>query len=91
MRERVAVWLHRTGALGAVMRLRRYAPAPVVSIVTYHHVAEHDPAYPYDPDVADATPAQFRRQLETLARHASPIGIEELLGAIDGAPLPSAR
>jgi len=88
MRERVAVWLHRTGALGAVMRLRRYAPAPVISIVTYHHVAEHDPSYPYDPDVADATPVQFRRQLETLARHANPIGIDELIGAIKGAPLP---
>jgi len=82
------MWLHRTGALGAVMRLRRYAPAPMVSIVTYHHVAEHDPAYPYDPDVADATPAQFRRQLETLARHMNPIGIDELIGAIGGAPLP---
>jgi peptidoglycan/xylan/chitin deacetylase (PgdA/CDA1 family) len=88
MRERVAVWLHRTGALGAVMRLRRYAPAPVVSIVTYHHVAEQDPSYPYDPDVADATPAQFRRQLETLARYTNPIGIDELIGAIGGAPLP---
>ncbi len=82
------MWLHRTGALGAIMRLRRYTPAPMVSIVTYHHVAEHDPSYPYDPDVADATPAQFRRQLETLARHANPIGIDELIGAIGGAPLP---
>jgi hypothetical protein len=48
MRERVAVWLYRTGALGAVMRLRRYDPAPVIRVVTYHHVdvAEHDPSYP---------------------------------------------
>lgn len=89
MRERVAEWLHRAGALHAVMRLRRYAPAPVLlSIVTYHHVADHDPSYPYDPEVADATPAQFRRRMETLARYGNPIGIDELIAAIDGAPLP---
>jgi len=88
MRERVAGLLHRTGALAAVMQLRRLAPLSTLSIVTYHHIAEHDPAYPYDPDVADASPDQFRRQMEALARHFTPIGIEELLRAVDGMPLP---
>ena len=88
MRERFAGWLQRTGALSAVMQLRRHAPAPIITIVTYHHLADHDPAYPYDPNVADATPAQFRRQMETLARYGTPIGIDELIAAIDGAPLP---
>jgi peptidoglycan/xylan/chitin deacetylase (PgdA/CDA1 family) len=71
------------------MQLRRYAPAPIVSIVTYHHIAEHDPSYPYDPGVADATPVQFRRQLETLARYGTPIGIDDLIAAVGGAPLPN--
>ena len=88
MRERVAWWLQRTGALGAVMELRRHTPAPMLSIVTYHHVAAHDPAYPYDPNVADATPTQFRRQMETIARYGTPIGIDDLIRAIGGAPLP---
>lgn len=88
MRDRVADLLHRAGALGAVMRLRRYDPVPQLSIVTYHHVADEDPSYPYDPDVCDATPAQFRRQLELIARYCTPIGIDELVRAIDGAPLP---
>src|SRR5882724_7491609 len=88
MRERVASWLHRAGALGAVMELRRHVPAPTLSIITYHHIAEHDSAYPYDPDVADATPAQFRRQMETIARYGTPIGIDELIRAVGGAPLP---
>ena len=57
MRERVAWWLQRTGALSAVMGLRRHAPAPMLSIVTYHHIADHDPAYPYDPNVADVSNA----------------------------------
>src|ERR1041384_1806224 len=88
MRERVAWWLQRTGALGAVMELRRHVPAPMLSIVTYHHIADHDPAYPYDPNVADAAPMQFRRQMETIARYGTPIGIDDLLRALDGAPLP---
>src|SRR4051794_32130563 len=89
MRERFANALHRAGALSAVMRARKLAPVPsTVSILTYHHVASHDPAYPYDGGVADASPAQFRRQMEMLARYGTPIGIDELVRALDGASLP---
>jgi peptidoglycan/xylan/chitin deacetylase (PgdA/CDA1 family) len=71
------------------MELRRRAPGPsTVSILTYHHVADDDTAYPYDPGVADATPQQFRRQMEMLARYGTPIGIDELIRAVEGAPLP---
>jgi peptidoglycan/xylan/chitin deacetylase (PgdA/CDA1 family) len=71
-----------------MMELRRYAPAPVLSIVTYHHIAEHDPTSTYDPHIADATPAQFQEQMETLARYGTPIGVDELIAAVGGAPLP---
>jgi peptidoglycan/xylan/chitin deacetylase (PgdA/CDA1 family) len=88
-RERMASVLYRAGALGAVMRLRQLAPVPsTISILTYHHIAEDDPHYPYDPGVADATPVQFRRQMEMLARYGTPIGVDELVRALDGAPLP---
>jgi len=81
--------LHRAGALAALLKLRRYAPGPsTVSILTYHHIADDDPAYPYDAGVADATPQQFRRQMEMLARYGTPIGVDELIGALAGAPLP---
>jgi peptidoglycan/xylan/chitin deacetylase (PgdA/CDA1 family) len=82
------MWLHRAGALAAVMELRRRTPAPMLSIITYHHIAEHTPSYPYDPNVADATPAQFRRQMETVARYGTPIGIDDLIRALAGGPLP---
>jgi len=88
MRERLAGWLHRAGALRAVMELRRHAPAPLLSIITYHHIADQHPSYPYDPNVADASPAQFRRQMETLARYGTPIGIDDLIAAVGGARLP---
>ncbi len=61
---------------------------PVLSIITYHHVADHEPGYPFDPNTADATRAQFRRQMEMLARYGTPIGVDELLRAVEGGPLP---
>lgn len=85
----MARMLHRAGALKAVLKLRRRAPGPTtVSILTYHHIADEDSAYPYDPGVADASPQQFRRQMELLARYGTPIGVDELIRAVDGAPLP---
>jgi peptidoglycan/xylan/chitin deacetylase (PgdA/CDA1 family) len=84
--------LNRVGLFRRVMQLRRLAPMPIVSIVTFHHVhdvAEHPDGYPYDPDVADATPRQFRRHLETLARIGTPIGMTDLLRGLGGAALPS--
>jgi peptidoglycan/xylan/chitin deacetylase (PgdA/CDA1 family) len=88
MRERIAGLLHRAGALKALLRVRGAMPLPTVSIITYHHIADHDPTYPYDPDVADATPAQFRWQMEALAKHCTPIGIDDLMQSLDGGKLP---
>lgn len=71
------------------MLVRRIAPIPsTISILTYHHIADEDPHYRFDPGVADATPSQFRRQMELCARYANPIGIDELVRALDGEPLP---
>jgi peptidoglycan/xylan/chitin deacetylase (PgdA/CDA1 family) len=88
MREHVAKLLQRAGALGGLMRLKRFAPVPNLSIVTYHHIDETRPDAPFDPEVADASPAQFRRQLESLVRYCTPITIGELIRAVDGEALP---
>jgi peptidoglycan/xylan/chitin deacetylase (PgdA/CDA1 family) len=88
VRDQLARLLHRAGALDLIARVRRLVPPSTVAILTYHHIADDDPASPYDPSVADASPAQFRRQMEMLARFGTPIGIDELVRAFDGAPLP---
>ena len=65
------------------------APIPSkLSILTYHHIADDRPGYPYDPGVADATPAQFRRQMELVAKYATPVTIADVVGALDGGTLP---
>ncbi|MEO6777749.1 MAG: polysaccharide deacetylase family protein [Kofleriaceae bacterium] len=71
------------------MRLRRAAPIPsTLSILTYHHIAEDEADYRYDPGVADASPAQFRRQMELIAKLATPVTIADVVRALEGAPLP---
>nr|HEX4314896.1 polysaccharide deacetylase family protein [Kofleriaceae bacterium] len=88
-RERLAKMLFRSGALSAIHELRRVSSVfQQVCILTYHHVADGAESYAFDSEVADATPAQFRRQMELLAKHRTPIGIDELLRALDGGPLP---
>jgi peptidoglycan/xylan/chitin deacetylase (PgdA/CDA1 family) len=88
IKGRIATALHRAGALEAVLKARATVRAPLLTVLTYHHIADPAPGYAFDPDVADATPEQFRRQLETVARHFTVIGVDELIGSLDGAPLP---
>ncbi|HEU0031233.1 MAG TPA: polysaccharide deacetylase family protein [Kofleriaceae bacterium] len=88
LHERVAVLLERTRLLEAALRARRYAPFPNLTIVTFHRLAEPADDEPYDPDVIDATQAQFRRHVEAIARFATPIDVETLVRSLDGGPLP---
>lgn len=88
LHERMAAVLDRSGALDVAMHLRRIAPMRTISIVTFHRIAEIGESDPYDPDTVDATPAQFRRHVETLARVGTPIGMEAMLAGLDGAELP---
>lgn len=90
-RQRLVDALDRAGVLRGVMQVRRFVPLPIVSVVTFHHVHDTESergGYPYDPEVADATPRQLRRRLEMLARIGTPITMAELLSALDGAALP---
>jgi peptidoglycan/xylan/chitin deacetylase (PgdA/CDA1 family) len=87
-RDQIARALHRTGALDLLLAARARLRGGGLAILTYHHIAEPDAAYKFDPEVADATPAQFRRHLELLARRCVPIGVDEMCAALDGEPLP---
>lgn len=87
-RDQLATLLARAGGLDAVLAARARLRVPVLSILTYHHVCEPGPDYRFDPDVADVTPDQFRRQMELVKRHFTAIGVDELLAGLDGAALP---
>jgi len=80
--------LHRAGALELVLRARRRVGFQVLTVLTYHHVIDEEPGYVFDEGVADASPAQFRRQMQLLKRSCTPIGLDEVIAACGGSPLP---
>lgn len=88
LRERMARLLHVGGGLTAMQVAKAWRPAKSVAILTYHHVCDPGADYKFDPDVADVTPAQFRRQMELVRRNFSVIGLDHLDRALDGGALP---
>ncbi len=69
----------RTGLLGGVLRLRARLRLPVLTVLTYHHVEDPAAESPFDPGVADATPEQFRRQMELVARYGTALTIDDVV------------
>ncbi len=88
LRARMAGALHRIRAFDVALRLRGSLGTPILTTLTYHHVSEVTPGYRFDPGVADATPTQFKDQIEDLARRCTIIDIDTLCKALDGGPLP---
>jgi peptidoglycan/xylan/chitin deacetylase (PgdA/CDA1 family) len=87
-REQLAKMLGKAGGTAAILRARARLRLPVLSILTYHHVCDPGRDYRFDPDTADVSPDQFRRQMALVKRHFTVIGVDELLASLDGAKLP---
>lgn len=88
-RRRLAHWLHRSGALRAILALRARTSPPWLSVLTYHRIANGDRATPFDDGVVDVTAADFERQLACLRAHFNVVGVDELCAFAAGARLPS--
>jgi peptidoglycan/xylan/chitin deacetylase (PgdA/CDA1 family) len=88
VRARAAELLRDSGALALLLRAKRRLPPRTVAVVTYHHVLDPGDDYRFDPDLADVTPAQFRRHVEMLAAHFSIIDLATLAAGLDGGGLP---
>lgn len=86
-RRRLAAWLHDSGALSAILRLRARARAPWLSILTYHRFprAEQEP---FDDGVIDTSVAEFEAHVACLKRHFTIIGMDELCSFAAGGELP---
>lgn len=65
------------------------ADGTVLRVLTYHRIADAASTPELDPGIVSATPEQFARQVEFLARAYQVIGLETVLEAIrTGRPLP---
>jgi predicted ATP-grasp superfamily ATP-dependent carboligase/peptidoglycan/xylan/chitin deacetylase (PgdA/CDA1 family) len=73
---------------GGVLGLRRALRFPMLTVITYHRVHDRQARTTGDPDVIDATPADFEQQLVFVSRHFSPIGLADLRAYFRGGSLP---
>ncbi|MBV8757236.1 MAG: polysaccharide deacetylase family protein [Deltaproteobacteria bacterium] len=82
--------LDKVGATGALLGLRRIAQPRWLPVVTFHRVLDPTRYSPYlfDDGVVDAAPDEFERHVRTISRHFTPVGVDEVVAAMDGVPLP---
>ncbi len=82
----VAKWMNQSRVVAALLALRRRAAFPLLTVLTYHRVAELEEGR--SRTGIDATPAQFDRQLAFLREHFRFIGMDDLRAWARGGALP---
>ena len=88
VRRVIAKMLGRTGTTNALLSVRRHAPSPWLTILTYHRAATPTPDDPFDDGVIDVTPAMFEAHLAFLKEWCSVLRIDDLASFCAGRPLP---
>jgi peptidoglycan/xylan/chitin deacetylase (PgdA/CDA1 family) len=88
-RQLVASFFESIGATELMLSLRGRAAFPWLPILTFHRIrADHDDSFLFDECVVDSTPSDFERQMATVKRYFTPVGISDLLHYADGGDLP---
>jgi peptidoglycan/xylan/chitin deacetylase (PgdA/CDA1 family) len=83
--------LHRLGVWDGMLLARRSRLCPWrgLTVLLYHRVARREAIGELDPDLVDATPEEFDRQMAVLRRHFTPVRLGDVVAAArGGAPLP---
>lgn len=89
-RQALARWCHRAGVL-PLLRGIRHASRCDVRVLAYHRVLESsEPAsFSFDVDLISASAEAFRRQMQHLRRHFTPMRFEDVIDCLDrGRALP---
>lgn len=79
MRYRLARVLDASGAIEATLRAPTWTGPRWIRVLTYHRIHPDADSQAFDQGVIDATPEEFDRQLETVHRYLTPIGLRELV------------
>jgi peptidoglycan/xylan/chitin deacetylase (PgdA/CDA1 family) len=87
-RQRVAMLLHHTGVLRATLALRSRVSTPRLSVLTYHRFPDPDGDESFDDGVIDVSPDVFDRQVRSLKKHFTLVGVDELCALASGKKLP---
>jgi peptidoglycan/xylan/chitin deacetylase (PgdA/CDA1 family) len=80
--------LDGTRVISALLAARRHVAIPWLTVLTYHRVGPRGAAGELDDGVLDATPEQFDEQLALAKEHFEPVGIDDVVAWLRGAPLP---
>lgn len=87
-RTAISDLLDGAGALGFLLRLRARTPAPWLTVLTYHRIANPVLAAELDQEVVDARPEEFEQQLSFLEKYCNVISLEDVLAFQRGQRLP---
>ncbi len=87
-RRQLCQLLESAGALEAILRARAGSRWPWLTVLTYHRIHPDPAAQPFDAGVIDATPQEFEKQVATLRRYFTIVGLEDLRRHLKGGPLP---
>lgn len=87
-RDIVVKVLDGTRVISALLAARRHVAVPWLTVLTYHRVGPRGAAGELDDGVLDAEPAQFAKQLALAREHFEPVGIDDVVAWLRGAPLP---
>src|SRR5689334_23056093 len=88
LRASLSSFLSRSGAIDGLLALRRAGRPSHLTVVTWHRVDEPESASEVDDAVLDATPSEFRDQVDVLAKHFTIVRLADVERALEGAPLP---
>lgn len=72
----------------AALALRSSVPSPWLSVLTYHRFPSPNGQDLFDDEVVDVTPECFERQIVSLQKHFTLVGVDELCAFAAGRPLP---
>lgn len=87
-RQRLARRAHALGLLPLLRGVRGWLRHDL-RVLAYHRVREVDAGFAFDPMLVSATPAQFADQMRHLRDRYRPVGVEQVIDAVDqGRPLP---
>ena len=87
-RERLARILDAVGFNTVVTALRARTPSTWLSVLTYHRVGVAVDDAELAGDMYDASPEQFDAQLAHLSQHFHFVSTDDVIGMLDGRPLP---
>lgn len=87
-RTLLATALDRVRFWDAMLLARRFSAWPWggLTVLLYHRIANPAAVADLDPDLIDATPGEFARQLDLFQRHLVPVGLGAVLAAARGGP-----